>query len=319
MVMWKLAAAFVIAAAVTALGVAAWQPSGYRLERSLQVAAPAELLVNQLADLQRWPAWSPAENRDPGVEWRFGGLMGSPGASGYWSGSEGRGRGRWTVVGVGPDHVDVEQEMEAPQHALADLEFRLAPEGEGTRVTFTTAGENGLLARLRWHLAGGRRAAEADMEARLVELKAATEALPRREVRRVERSALLAVAPEVVHARLVDLQGWGLWSPLPGLAAPGAILGGPGDGVGASIYWSAGAAETRGRMTIVISSPELVELELEVGGGDVAPASNDLAFRLAPEGRGTRVTWTATGDGGLADADLERGLVRLKSLSERRM
>jgi carbon monoxide dehydrogenase subunit G len=317
--MWKRGLAVIVVLAGAIVGMAASQSPAYRLQRSLQVAALPELLVNQLADLQRWPDWSPAEARDPGVEWRFGGPMGSPGASAYWTGNDAVGRGRRTVVGVGPDHVDVEQELEAPRQALADLEFRLAPEGEGTRVTFITTGENGLLGRLRWHLAGGRRAAEADMEARLAQLKAATEALPRREVRHAERSALVAADPALVHARLVDLQGWSGWATLPGLVAQGGILGGRAEGVGASLYWTAGETEARCRMTIVASSPELIELELEVGRGAGQPASDDMAFRLLPEGRGTRVTWTTTGDGGLGAADLERGLARLKALSERRM
>ena len=47
-------------------------------------------------------------------------------------------------------------------------------------------------------------------------------------------------------------------------------------------------------------------------------ASNDLEFRLAPEGGATRVTWTTSGDGGLDALDLREALDRLKELSEGR-
>ena len=319
--MWKFALALLVLVAAAAAGLAAWSPSAYRVERSVLVVAPPEALVAQLADLQRWPAWSPAETQATGVARQFGGQPGSPGASAYWSGDGAVGRGRRTVVGVGLDHVDVEQELEEPRHALADLEFRLAPEGTGTRITFTTLGENGLADRLRWHLAGGRWAVEADMEARLGQLKAVTEAEPRRVVRRVERSALVAAPPEAVRSRIADLHGWAGWSPVRGLSAATAISGGPPEGVGASLYWTAGGAEGPGRMTVVVSTPEVVEVEVEVGGGaaDRVAASNDLQFRIAPEGLGTRVTWTTTGDGGFEAADLDRGLAKLKAISEARM
>jgi carbon monoxide dehydrogenase subunit G len=73
-------------------------------------------------------------------------------------------------------------------------------------------------------------------------------------------------------------------------------------------------------VTIVAASPESVDVEVEVGSGGVdrTTASNDMEFRISSEGKGTRVTWMMTGDGGLDVADLEQGLARLKALSEAR-
>lgn len=321
--MWKISLAVlvtVVVAIAAALGLAAASPSTYRLECSALVSAPPPTLVSQLADLQNWIAWSPHEARDPKIARHYGGRATGPGASYYWTGNASVGSGRMTVVGVSPDHVDVEMEVETPSHSFADLEFRLAPEGTGTRVTWTLLGENGLVDRMLWFLADRRGRTAADMEERLGRLRAVVEALPQITVHRMERSVVVAAPPETVQARIADLRGWAGWSPWKGPRSETASYGGSASGVGSSLYWSGGEAEGQGRVTIVAASPESVDVEVEVGSGGVdrTTASNDMEFRISSEGKGTRVTWMMTGDGGLDVADLERGLARLKALSEAR-
>jgi hypothetical protein len=48
----------------------------------------------------------------------------------------------------------------------------------------------------------------------------------------------------------------------------------------------------RGRVTVLSAGVDRLELEVERSRGPVA--SSDVAIELAPEGDGTRVTWTAT-------------------------
>lgn len=293
-------------------------PPAFLVECATTVAAPAEVLVAQVADLQRWPAWSPDEAGDPRISRRFGGLPGSPGATYYWSGNARVGKGRMTVTRVGPDRVELELESEGALIRSADLEVQMLPEGAATQVRWTIAGENDLVERLLWNLRGRHRAIVASIGERLARLKGATEALPAPRVERLQASARVDAPAETIRSCIADLRRWSEWSPWSGDAAGAPSYGGAASGIGASAYWSSGAADRRGRVTVVADGPEHVELEVEVSDASRRVASNDLEFRLAPEGGATRVTWTTSGDGGLDALDLREALDRLKELSEGR-
>ena len=94
--------------------------------------------------------------------------------------------------------------------------------------------------------------------------------------------------------------------------------------------WSGNSKIGEGRSTIVESKPnELVRIKLEM----VRPftATNDVEFRLRPEGSGTALTWAISGQSNLMvrtmglvvsmdkiiGSEFERGLNKLKILVER--
>jgi carbon monoxide dehydrogenase subunit G len=320
--MWKKLSLGVLALLVTLAATVATGPAIYRVERSATVEAPAEMIRSELINPQSWIAWSPREGRDPQIVRRYGGPPSGLGASYYWSGDAAVGRGRMTVVGVGPDHVEIELETEEPRQASVDFEFRLVPEGTGTRLTWTVVGENSLVDRAFRFIRNRRTETGSEVDVRLGQLKGVLEALAKVPVHRVERSTFVAAPPDDVRVRIANLHGWSGWSPWKGIGSGTATYGGEASasGVGSSLYWSGDGAAGQGRVTVVAVTPERVEVEVEVkgAGGVAGSSSNDLEFRVSPEGMGTRVTWTMTGDGGLEAADLERGLARLKALSEER-
>jgi carbon monoxide dehydrogenase subunit G len=111
----------------------------WRVERSALVAAPPPAVLAEIVDLRRWTAWSPWERAS--MRLTYGGPTEGAGASYYWSSDADAGQGRLTIIGTSPERVAVEMELPGPRQLLGDLEFRLAPEGDGSRVTWTIAGD----------------------------------------------------------------------------------------------------------------------------------------------------------------------------------
>ena len=69
---------------------------------------------------------------------RCGGAASGAGSTCYWQGADAK--GRVTIIANTPSRVDAELEIEKPGSSLSDLQFTLAPEGAGTRVTLGVSG-----------------------------------------------------------------------------------------------------------------------------------------------------------------------------------
>jgi len=146
----------------------------------------------------------------------------------------------------------------------------------------------------------------------------------------VTREATIAAPPDVVFDQINNLHKWQEWSPWAKLDPNCKITyEGPDSGKGAVFGWSGNNEVGEGKMTIVESKPgELVTFRLEF----VKPfAGTNLAqFKLLPQGAGTNVEWSMTGDknflmkaiGLFMNCDkmlgpqFEKGLAQLKAVSE---
>jgi hypothetical protein len=313
--MWKIAvAAFVVAAAVVGMGLSTIGPSTYRVERSAVVNAPPGAVVDQVASPQRWLAWSPREVGMEKVERRYGGPEKGAGASYFWSAEPPLGKGHMTVVLSTADRVEIERELETPRPSSSDMEFAFASAGDGTKVTWIVSGENDLLDRLLWRF-GGRKKAEREVDAGLHGLKKVAEAQALVPVARIERSILVEAPPEVVLGQIVDLRRWAAWSPWMGTGSRAKrTYGGPKSGVGSTYFWRDAGDAGAGRATVTATAANRIEVELQLDAPRAISA--DLEFRVALEGKGTRVTWVLNGDPGIDGSSLEAGLARLKAVSE---
>jgi hypothetical protein len=219
-----------------------------------------------------------------------------------------------TVVLATADRVEIERELETPRPSSTDMEFAFAPAGEGTKVTWIVSGENDLHDRLLWRF-GGRKRVEREVDAGLHGLKKVAEAQALVPVSRIDRSILVEAPPEAVLAQVVDLHRWAAWSPWMGTGArTQRTYGGPTSGVGSTYFWRDAGEAGAGRATVTAAAANRVEVELQVDAP--RPISADLEFRVALEGKGTRVTWIVNGDPGIDGSRLEAGLARLKVASE---
>jgi len=145
----------------------------------------------------------------------------------------------------------------------------------------------------------------------------------------VQRSLIVDAPPQQVYAWVADPRGWKQWSIWTQRDPAMAITySGPASGAGAAWSWQS-ASEGDGKMTFTSVEPgRRVAFELRLAGFD---ATSRGELRFAPEGSGTRVTWTMDGDTGanplyhwfalFADSfvgpDFERGLANLKAVAEK--
>ncbi len=142
------------------------------------------------------------------------------------------------------------------------------------------------------------------------------------------REILINAHPETVHTILDDFHLWSGWSPWeemdPDLKR---TFSGPQKGVGSQYAWEGNKKVGTGRMEMEESTPERIKIDLQF----IKPfkASSKTIFELRPEGSGTHVVWTMTGERNLLmelagklyfdkaiGKDFEKGLGKLKVLAE---
>lgn len=148
----------------------------------------------------------------------------------------------------------------------------------------------------------------------------------------VSRSATIAAPAAAVFAEINELMKWNAWSPWAKKdPAARTAYAGPASGVGSKFAWSGNKDIGEGEMTIVESRPvERVGLQLDFT--KPFAGKSDVAFDLKPEGAGTVVTWSLTGNHGFVErafmammgvnmndmvgGDYEKGLASLKAVVE---
>ena len=147
----------------------------------------------------------------------------------------------------------------------------------------------------------------------------------------MERSARIDAPPARVYAQIANFRQWPKWSPWedvdPNLQR---TYSGAESGLGAVYAWSGNRKAGQGRMEITeADEPSLVRIDLVFE--KPWKARNDTSFVIRPEGLGSHVTWSMTGQRTLITKamgvfksmdkflgpDFEKGLARLKATAER--
>lgn len=145
----------------------------------------------------------------------------------------------------------------------------------------------------------------------------------------VERSIVINAPPPVVYGLVNGFARFEEWSPWadkdPGMKVERS---GPEAGVGAKYAWSGNEAVGSGSQEIIESTPSSLVRTKLLFGGFAEPSIASLA--IAPDGSGSRVTWSLNVDVGsnpvnryfgllmdkMVGPDYEKGLTRLKALAE---
>ena len=117
-------------------------PSGFKVQRSVQVAAPPAKVYPLIADPRQWKNWSVWNQRDLAMQMQYSGADSGAGAKWSWqSKTEGNGMMEFTAA------VPTERIVYAlsfPDMGMTSRgELQLVPEGTGTRVTWTNEGDMG--------------------------------------------------------------------------------------------------------------------------------------------------------------------------------
>jgi uncharacterized protein YndB with AHSA1/START domain len=146
--MLKRVALILAALVVVFLAVAATRPDSFRIERSAFIAAPPGVVFSLVNDFHQWAAWSPWEKLDPNMKKTYEGAPAGVGAGYYWLGNDQVGEGRMTITASRPDEqVSIQLVFMKPWQAKNTSTFTMAPQGDGTRITWAMEGTNNFMAK----------------------------------------------------------------------------------------------------------------------------------------------------------------------------
>lgn len=166
---------FVVCVLLFALGLSFAFPGSYRVERSVDIAAPAEEVFSRIGDLEAWSSWTIWAENDPEMEVTVSDPATGVGAWQRWAGPE-SGRGSLTFTAFEPpnrlayDFVFEDFDMQSTGEMLV-----ASRDDGGVRVTWIAAGELGLNPVMRWFGLFFDRMMGGDFEGSLARLKARCE------------------------------------------------------------------------------------------------------------------------------------------------
>jgi hypothetical protein len=132
----------VAVAIVALLAFIATRPATYHVERSTVISAKADTVFELTGDLKGLDKWSAWARSDPTQKMTFEGDSKAVGGKSIWKGEK-TGEGIQTITErVENKSMKVTLEFKAPMEGTGETTIHLAPEGEGTRVTWEMDGNN---------------------------------------------------------------------------------------------------------------------------------------------------------------------------------
>lgn len=164
-----------IVGALIVLGVALvvigfFLPSHFRIERSVEIAAPADKVYALIADPREWKRWSIWNQRDPAMKIEYAGPPSGSGAKWSWvSKTEGTGNMEFTDAKPGER---VGYTLSFPDFGMQSSgALTITPGAGNVRVNWTNEGDLGRSPINRWFGLVMDRFVGADFDAGLANLK----------------------------------------------------------------------------------------------------------------------------------------------------
>ncbi len=149
-------------------------PSSYLVTRSIMVNAPPKKIYDLVVEPRQWSNWSVWNRRDPAMKVTYKGPPFGMGARWEWV-SKTEGSGSMELTRVEPDRA-VEYALSLPGFNMKSTgALRMDPDGNGTRVTWTNAGDVGGNPLKHYLALNMDRMVGPDFEAGLANLKAVAE------------------------------------------------------------------------------------------------------------------------------------------------
>ena len=134
--------AVVLAVAIAiVLILAATKPDTLSVRRAVTVKAPPEKIFPLINDFHQWGAWSPYENKDPGMKRNYSGAASGKGAVYAWEGNKNVGSGRMEILDVSvPSKIVIKLDFFTPFEDHNTAEFTMMPQGDDTALTWLMHG-----------------------------------------------------------------------------------------------------------------------------------------------------------------------------------
>jgi uncharacterized protein YndB with AHSA1/START domain len=139
----------VVALILILIAVGFLLPSRYKVQRSIEVAAPPDKVYTLIADPREWKRWTVWNRRDPAMKIEYAGPPSGVGAKWSWqSRSEGSGAMEFTAAMPGQR---LGYRLSFPEFGIqSDGVLLLETFGGGTRVIWTNEGDMGSSPLNRW-------------------------------------------------------------------------------------------------------------------------------------------------------------------------
>jgi len=164
---------------IAVLAIAATRPNTYHVERSQSMVARPEAVFAVVNNLHRFPEWSPWQKLDPAMKITFDGPESGVGASYAWVGNDKVGEGKMTTTeATAPGSLTQKLEFLKPFKDECVVHFSIAPEGEGSRVTWAIDGNYNYVSKVMCLFVSMDKMMGKDFESGLTGLKGVAEAEP---------------------------------------------------------------------------------------------------------------------------------------------
>jgi uncharacterized protein YndB with AHSA1/START domain len=129
--------------------VAAMRPDTFRVQRSIEINAPAEKIFPLISNYKHWGDWSPYEKVDPAMQRTFSGAPSGKGSVYEWNGNKNVGHGRMEILDTTtPSKVVIKLDFFSPFEAHNTAEFTMQPRGNATNVTWAMHGPVTFMAKI---------------------------------------------------------------------------------------------------------------------------------------------------------------------------
>lgn len=114
----------------------------FQIERSIVINAKDSVIFSKFGDFKAWDSWSPWTEKDPNIS-KTSVYTGTPYTKGHqveWK-SESQGSGRQVIEEITPYSYIKTALYFQPNNEPGYSEFKLTPEGDATKVTWTIQGK----------------------------------------------------------------------------------------------------------------------------------------------------------------------------------
>ncbi|MEO1576679.1 MAG: SRPBCC family protein, partial [Pseudomonadota bacterium] len=112
-------------------------PASGHVEREIVIDAPAQTVFDVVRDFDQFNAWSPWHGLDPDARYEQSGTRGEVGSRFAWYSEKPEvGNGTQTITALNANSL-VAMDLTFEGQSPATSEFRMSPEGSGTRVVWT--------------------------------------------------------------------------------------------------------------------------------------------------------------------------------------
>jgi len=158
------------------LGLAVMRPDTFRVQRSIDINAPADKIFPLINDYRNWGSWSPYEHVDPDMQRTFSGAPSGKGSIYEWRGNKNIGHGRMEILDTAtPSKIVIKLDFFSPFEAHNMAEFTMQPKGGATNVTWAMHGPVPFMAKIIHMFMNMDRMVGGQFQQGLVSMKAVAE------------------------------------------------------------------------------------------------------------------------------------------------